>query len=149
MGGLFLLLLIPGVAIILVILLFTSMKLKSSEGGEDTMKSIYIYLVLFATLMMVIGGSIGVFMTLADIVSPAPYYQSFEEYSQLKFQLEGEDPGELSEEDLRISYNAMIEREKEQSQQRSINTLIKSLGWVIIPLPVFLYFQRRLNRKEQ
>jgi hypothetical protein len=44
----------------------------------------YIYLVLFATLMMIIGGSVGAFMAVADIVSPVPYYQTFEEFKHFE-----------------------------------------------------------------
>ena len=32
--------------------------------------------------MMTIGGSVGVFMAAADIVAPAYYYQSFEDYKR-------------------------------------------------------------------
>jgi hypothetical protein len=45
-------------------------------------KNAYVYLVLFATLMMIIGGSVSAFMAIADIVAPAPYYQSFEDFKR-------------------------------------------------------------------
>lgn len=111
-------------------------------------KNIYVYLVLFSTLMMTIGGSVGVFMSFADIVSPASYHQSFEEYKMWDTP-ENEESGEVrSEEDLRKSYNAMIALEKEQTKEQAINGLIKSFGWIIIPLPVFIYFQRRMLKGE-
>ena len=119
------------------------------EEGEDVLKNIYIYLVLFATLMMTIGGSIGVFMSLADLVSPATYHQSFEEYVQWNTHEKDNHAEVKSDEELRAAYDAMIEREREQSKSRTINTLIKSFGWIVIPLPIFLYFQRRLSKKEQ
>ena len=50
------------------------------EGGEDVIKSVYVYLVLFATLMMTIGGTVASFMAIADMVAPTPYYQTFEEF---------------------------------------------------------------------
>lgn len=138
-----LVLILPLVIIVFVIAI---LKGKSEEQGDELMRNIFVYLVLFATLMMSIGGSIGVFMAAADIVSPAPYHQSFEEYRKWG---EGETKVEKrSEEELRESYDAMIAREKEQAKQRAINSLIKSFGWIIIPLPVFLFFQRRLPKKE-
>lgn len=38
-------------------------------------KQFYIYLVLFATLMMTIGGAVSIFMTAADIISPTTYME--------------------------------------------------------------------------
>lgn len=142
--------LVPLIIIAIIVLLIAGLRTKKEEEGEELMKSIYVYLVLFATLMMSIGGSIGVFMAVADIVSPAPYHQSFEEYRQWgSTEYGGEKEAEVkSEEELRVSYDAMIERDKEQSTQRSVNTLIKSFGWIVIPLPIFFYFQRRLGKKE-
>ncbi|HOC08472.1 MAG TPA: hypothetical protein PKN88_03015 [Bacillota bacterium] len=116
-------------------------------------KNVYIYLVLFATLMMTIGGSVGVFMAAADIVAPAYYYQSFEDYKRWNTEkpaVEGEqtEQPELTEEELKARYDAMVQQEKERQIERAKNNLIKSFGWIAIPLPVFLYFQRRLAKKE-
>lgn len=139
-----LLLIVPFIIPAIIILIFVGMKTKSKEEGEDFMRNIYVYLVLFATLMMVIGGSVGAFMAGADIVSPAPYYQSLDEYSQWN---EGDKVVDKAE--LKEKYDAMVESNKEQATQRSINTLIKSFGWILIPLPIFIYFQRRLEKKEK
>lgn len=145
MGGI-ITILVPFTIIFLIVLFVVGLRVKTEEGENDLLKNVYIYLVLFATLMMFIGGSIGAFMALADIVSPAPYHQSFEEYRMWDAP---ENEGETkSEEELRISYEAMIELDKENSTHRSINMLIKSFGWIIIPLPVFIYFQRRLNKTK-
>ena len=143
-------LLVPFIIVLLIVLMIAGLKVKTEEEGKDLLKNVYVYLVLFATLMMSIGGSIGVFMALADVVSPAPYHQSFEEYRQWGAPAqEGEKAAEVkSEQELKASYDAMIERDKEQSKQRSMNTLIKSFGWIVIPLPVFIFFQRRLGKKE-
>jgi len=146
-------LVLMGIAAVVVVLVmfivFTGIKAEGSMGGEDMIKNVYIYLVLFATLMMTIGGSVGVFMAVADIIAPVPYHQTFEEYKHMR---EVKDPtssrsGEeenLSEEELRQQYEAMVEAEKERQANRAKNNLIKSFGWIIIPLPVFIYFQRRL-----
>ncbi len=45
-------------------------------------RKVYVYLVLFATLMMVIGGSVSAFMAAADLVAPAPYHQTYAEFRQ-------------------------------------------------------------------
>ena len=116
-------------------------------------KTIYVYLILFATLMMTIGGTVAAFMAVADIVSPPSYYQSFEQY-KLAPQYKGEVPTTpvnptptLSEAELKTRYDQMVADEKLISQGRAVNSLIKSFGWIIIPLPIFLYFQRRVKNE--
>src|SRR5690606_37353873 len=102
-------------------------------------------------LMMTIGGSVSVFMALADIVTPTPYYQSFESYKEMMRSPKAAEGGSadtetLTEEQLRARYDAIVEEEREKERSRAINRLIKSLGWIVIPLPVFLYYQRRLKQ---
>lgn len=140
------------VVIVLVVLLVVGSKAGIEKGGEDVIKKVYVYLVLFATLMMTIGGSVAAFMALADIVSPAVYYQSFEEYKRYgypeKISGDAKNEAQLSGEELMARYQAMVVSEKERQVQRAKNNLIKSLGWIVIPLPVFIYFQRQLPKKE-
>ncbi|MEW6624079.1 MAG: hypothetical protein AB1420_13280 [Bacillota bacterium] len=147
-------LIVPVVIIALILLLIVGVKFNTEkEGGEDVIKNVYIYLVLFATLMMTIGGSVAAFMAVADIVAPTPYYQTFDEFQRWgmpeKPPGEGTDRPELSQEELRARYDAMVEAEKERQVSRAKNNLIKSFGWIIIPFPIFLYFQRRLAKKEE
>jgi len=140
-------LLIPVAAVALVVLIIIGIKAEPNKGGEEMIKNVYIYLVLFATLMMTIGGSVGVFMAAADIVSPVTYHQTFEEYKRYgypeKIPVEIKDGEQLTEEELRQRYEDMVTAEKERQVARAKNNLIKSLGWIVIPLPVFVYFQRR------
>lgn len=129
-------------------------KTQTKEGEEKVVKIVYSYLVLFATLMMVIGGGIVIFMSLADIVFPEPYYQTFEEYKSMSLQKpadisKAEAEPKLSEAELRSRYNDMVKEAKDKQVSRAKNTLLKSLGWVIIPLPIFLYFQKRVSKKEE
>lgn len=125
--------------------------MKQAKKGENgVIKNIYIYLVLFATLMMTIGGSVGVFMAVADLISPVPYYQTFEQFSQEKQNMvKSEQTAALSVEELKKQYDAMIATESERQVSQAKNSLIKSLGWIIIPLPVFVYYQRRLVSKNK
>jgi hypothetical protein len=145
-------LIIPVAFLAIVALFVAGTKIGIEKGGEDLVKKVYVYLVLFATLMMVIGGSVAAFMAAADIVAPAPYQQSFEEYRQFGMEKsEYKDnitPANLSEDELMTRYQTMVAAEKERQINRAKNSLIKSLGWIIIPLPVFLFFQRRLTGQE-
>lgn len=145
------------IAVVVIVLVAAGVKAGNTRnGGEDVIKNIYVYLVLFATLMMVIGGSVAAFMAVADIVAPSPYYQQFEDYkySQIEMhkrmgtgQPEAEQP-QLNEQELRERYDALAAEYRDQQIERAKNSLIKSFGWIIIPLPVFIYFQRRLAGRE-
>ena len=128
--------------VILVFIVALAMKNKE-KGGETVVRHLYIYLVLFATLMMVIGGGVSIFMATADLVSPSGYYQSYTEYKQMNQngKIEGSKT-ELSEDELRSNYDVYIKEEKTRQKDRALNQIIKSLGFIVIPLPVFLYFNK-------
>ncbi|MCD8501674.1 MAG: hypothetical protein LRY71_08370 [Bacillaceae bacterium] len=117
-------------------------------------KSVYVYLVLFATLMMTIGGSVAAFMNLADIIAPPPYYQTFEEYKNWgaieRVKIDGTvEEVKMSDEELRAEYNSMVENRKVATIEGQKNNLVKSFGWILIPLPVFVYYQRKLTKKNE
>jgi hypothetical protein len=147
---------IPLVLLVLIIASVIGVKKgreESLERGNEMIKTVYIYLILFATLMMTIGGTVAAFMAVADIVSPPPYYQSFEDY-KLQPQYKGEiapstpvTPAQtLSDAELKSRYDQRIIDEKANTKQRAVNSLIKSFGWIIVPLPIFLYFQNRIKK---
>lgn len=120
---------------------------KHKEGGETVIRHLYTYLVLFATLMMVIGGGISIFMATADLISPPTYYQSYSDFKMMK-QSEKPDGQKIvkSEEELRADYEQLLEDEKARQQNNAKNQIIKSLGFIVIPLPIFIYFNR-MRRK--
>ncbi|WP_019152691.1 hypothetical protein [Robertmurraya massiliosenegalensis] len=138
----FLLSLLP-IFIILVLIIFAVVVVsKSKEGGESVIRHLYVYLVLFATLMMVIGGGISIFMATADLVSPPSYYQTFTDFKMMREgeKIEGQPPVQLTDEQLRAEYEQMKEDDKEIQRNNAKNQIIKSLGFIIIPLPIFIYF---------
>lgn len=144
------LLILLGIAA-LIGLLVAGVRAESKNGGEEMIKKVYVYLVLFATLMMTIGGGVAAFMAIADIVAPTGYYQSFEEYRQIADKEAGGSDAEsvqLSEAQLQTRYEAVVKAEKERQTDRAVNSLIKSLGWIVIPLPIFIFFQRKLRLED-
>ena len=144
----FTLIVIPFAAAGLLILLVAGVRAEPAEKGEDMIRNVYVYLVLFATLMMTIGGSVAAFMAVADIVAPAPtYHAPFEEYLRMRPGREVEE--DLTEEELQARYESMIIQDRRRQVDRATNALIKSLGWIIIPLPVFLSFRRNLAKKDE
>lgn len=151
--------LIPIVMILLIVVVGvgvavgTKNQIQKKGGEEQMIRNVYVYLVLFATLMMSIGGSVAAFMAVADIVAPTPYYQSFEDfkrwgtekpYSEKEVAVEEK----VSEEELKERYDAMVLAENQKQIERAKNSLIKSFGWIIIPLGIFIYFQRNLVRSK-
>lgn len=130
----------------MLIIAAVAVKMNTKGVGDNMIKKVYVYLVLFATLMMTIGGGVSVFMNLADILSPTSgYYQTFEEYRMYQTNKENATQTQ-TEDELRNSYERMIAENRENQVGRATNSLIKSLGWIIIPLPIFIYFQRKLNK---
>ncbi len=124
------------------------------KNGSGQIRSIYNYLALFATLMMIIGGGIGVFMSLADIIFPEPHYQSFDEYKEYrKYRVDFKSDNDadfpiISDEDLRSDYEKVVEDRRERQVIIAQNRLFKSFAWLLIPIPVFLYFQKRTSKKK-
>ncbi|MGN5650843.1 hypothetical protein [Bacillus sp. Brlt_9] len=135
----FLLLGLP-IAVIAFIIL-AALKWKE-EGGENVFRQLYIHLVLFATLMLSIGGGIGAFMGLSDLISPTPYYETYNSFKQMKMSQFKDTNQTLSEEQIRAEYDNNVEDNKERTKQEALNTVIRSLGFIIIPLPIFFYFNR-------
>jgi hypothetical protein len=135
---------------IVILIFIVAFALKNKEkGGETVIRHLYTYLVLFATLMMVIGGGVSIFMATADLVSPSGYYQSYTEYKQMPMYEKVEGPKkDMSEEEIRKSYDQYLKDEKTRQKNSAINQIIKSLGFIIIPLPVFLYFNNLRKRHE-
>ena len=123
--------------------------IKEEGRGMEMLKTVYIYIVLLATLMMTIGGSVAAFMAVADIVAPPAYYQTFEEYSRSPEKVTGQPVGTGSQEDLKKNYDAMVSQQRQLAKERALNSLIKAFGWIVIPLPVFIYYQRKLKDRPQ
>ena len=132
--------------IMVVVIAARGMRIDGEQVRSELMiKTVYIYLVLLATLMMTIGGSVAAFMAVADIASPPSYYQSFAEYQRMPEKLPDQKQPALTEEELRKNYNELVAQEKQRARDRAVNSLIKSFGWIVIPFPIFVYFQRKLK----
>jgi type VI protein secretion system component VasK len=131
--------------VILIFVIVYAVKNKEM-GDEKVIRYLYTYLVLFATLMMVIGGGISIFMATADLVSPPSYYQSFADYKQMRQSEKFEQKVEINDEEIRADFEQIIKDEKTRTRENAKNQIIKSLGFIVIPLPVFLYFTRMRKR---
>ncbi|WP_144697175.1 hypothetical protein [Fictibacillus phosphorivorans] len=77
----------------------------------------YSYLMVLFTSLLLIGGSISVFMGVADIVNPNTYYSSFTEYKlgrqeTLFHENKNSVPRKKRMKELRKGYEIMFEEEK-------------------------------------
>ena len=85
--------------------LVISAKSEYNEGGEEVIKTLISIWCYFATLMMVIGGSVSVFMAVADIVvwTLLPDLEDYKRFEmERKTSLEpDQEPVKLTEEELR------------------------------------------------
>ncbi|ADG06940.1 hypothetical protein [Kyrpidia tusciae] len=117
-------------------------------------RRIYLYLVLFTTLMMSIGGCVGIFMSLSDIIVPRGFYQDYASYRETRIaQATKVAPGEPAqpvpdEATIRADYERLVADQMQEARRRGLNGLIKSLGWIVIPLPVFLWYSRKLKEDK-
>jgi hypothetical protein len=91
------------------------------------------YLVYFAVVVLLFF--VGV--ALAAVKSKTAYDEEGEEKNSKK-----------TDEEMRKDYEMMIENEKLQEKRNAMNKIVKSSGFILIPLPVFLYFKRQLRKKE-
>ena len=107
----------------IVFILFVGVFAAKNKGKdeEQMIRHFYTYLVLFATLMMVIGGGISIFMAAADLVSPPSYYQSFEDYKNFRQEVQIKEENEkeiITDEEIRASYDQVIQDEKNRHKRK-------------------------------
>ena len=128
----------------------------SEEDGANMLKNIYTYLVLFATLMMSIGGSVGVFMGVSDFLIPQPYIESYDSYlSNYEYYspyAENENVYQeyrVDENKVREQYEIMKEDAESKERRSAIKLVIQSAGWIAIPLPIFMYYQKQIKEKNK
>ncbi|WP_100399001.1 hypothetical protein [Bacillus sp. FJAT-44742] len=112
-------------------------------------RSVYYYAVMFITLMMMIGGTVAAFMNGADLVVPQGYYLTYEEFKdEQAYKLEEGTASEKSEEALAADYERQVKEFTIIEKQRATNDLIKNIGWILIPLPIFLFASKQVRKKQ-
>lgn len=110
------------------------------------MRSVFIYVMMIITLVMMIGGGVAVAFALVDLIVPPPYYMSYTDFKERYYVItpdgKKEDTLLKDEESIRAAYEqekAAYERKHVLEAERSA---LRNLAWVIIPLPVFLWMLR-------
>lgn len=112
-------------------------------AGWD-IRRIYLYLVSFATLMMLIIGTVQIINALVDFAVPPPkaYPLKIERVKELS------NNTKLTKEE--IEKQAAEEEARQEADQRHwrIKRLIESLALVAVALPTYLYHWRKIQKAE-
>ena len=101
-------------------------------------RAVYHYAIAFITLMMLIGGSITFFIETANYVKPAPYLMTKVEFKDNAATLQKKNQ----------TYDAYVEEARSTARDQALNSMIKSLGWILIPGAVFGFVNRRIRQME-
>jgi len=105
--------------------------------------TIYHYLVCFVTLMMIIAGAVQGVNNLVDYFWPPriswPTLESVERHLG----------PEADEETIRQHLEQERSEAQQNHQNRSLRNFLRSVIWVGIALPVYLYHWRRISRQNQ
>lgn len=110
-------------------------------AGSWDIRRVYLYLVSFATLMMMVVGTVFMFQGVVNLAFPNPQA----EY-ELKMQRPVPEKSGITLRDEEIKEEAR----QMQAQQRyyQIRQIIDSLIAILIALPVYLYHWRKIQRSE-
>lgn len=105
-------------------------------------RKIYLYLVSFATLMMMIFGTVQFLQGIVNLSFPNPgntYYELEMKYGP-NDKADKPSPAELKE---------RAEAEKAQQRYYEIRSMINSLILLLVALPVYLYHWRKIQSSEK
>jgi hypothetical protein len=102
-------------------------------------RAVYYYAIAFITLMMLIGGSVTFFMETANYVKPAPYLMTKVEF--------GTPSAPISKKNQ--TYAEYVSESQKTARDQALNSMIKSLGWILIPGAVYVFVSRRIHRMEE
>lgn len=115
-----------------------------TENGRWNIRHLYLYLVCFATLMMLIVGSVQLIMSISNIVFSEPLYQDL---SSLKFQMKQSNPDLTREE---VERQAKMDLQRQELSQKHMRTrqVVNSVALIIVSLPIFIYHWRKIKHGE-
>ena len=55
----------------------------------------------------------------------------------------------VDENEVREQYEIMKEDAESKERRSAIKLVIQSAGWIAIPLPIFLYYQKQIKEKNK
>lgn len=109
---------------------------------EWNVRTVYLYLVCFVTLMMIAFGTVQLIRTAVAFLYPEPTY--YPGPAEIKMRLRSENvPPELIEEQVRFEQ----ERQEQQTEYQRARRLAESLALVLVGLFIYLYHWRWIQRE--
>lgn len=115
-----------------------------AETSRWNIRQVYLYLVCFATLMMLIVGSVQLIMGLVDFVYPEPAY-----YPDAKFRYaEIQKNPDLTREEIDRQVEEERQRAELAMERARVRRIINSIALIAVSLPVYFYHWRKIQRGE-
>ncbi len=121
----------------------------TSEKRPLNIRQVYLYLVSFATLMMLIVGTVRLITGFVDLVYPDPAaYPPVSEIKSRAIEMQAKDPG-VRAEDIEKQYMEEAERQAAIQRHYRIKQFINSLALVAVSLPFYLYHWRKIRYERE
>jgi len=117
-----------------------------AEGRQWNIRQVYLYLICFATLMMLIIGLVQLIMGVVDLVYPDPNMESQYLDTKIKVSEMQRNNPEITREDIERQIQEDQARQKVSRKYSQIKSFINSLALVMVSLPVYLYHWRKIQR---
>lgn len=125
--------------IIVIVTIFSlTFTMKEEVLTVSRLRSVYLYLVSFVSLMMILMGVIFTVQNITDVMFPTNYY--YDMYPYEKMEGVSEEQQKIYEENQRKNYeNIRIESKK---------NVAKSIAVVVVALPTFVYHWRKVEQEK-
>ncbi|KAB3535297.1 hypothetical protein F8154_06815 [Alkaliphilus pronyensis] len=116
------------------------------------LRSIYLYLVCFVTLIIFVFGTIFTIERVVDIaVDGGYYYPTLEEYEQ-RYMLKGPDGNtqqRLTDEEVEKRYEEYLTREKNRERKNDLRQLASSFSAMIVGGGFWLYHWKKIDNDNK
>ena len=124
-------------------------------AGNWDIRRLYLYLVSFATLMMMIVGTVQFFQGVVDFVYPNPvpdtfypeYRTKYEDMAKNNPKISDEEIEKIMAEDKKLAEEARIRAQESQEYYR-IRSMVNNMVLVMVALPVYMYHWRKIQKAE-
>jgi hypothetical protein len=112
----------------------------------------YYYLVCFATLLMMIIGSVQLVQNTLDLIFPEEHYRMtpmdvYDRYQRPGGNAATETP--YTQEELEQMIEEEAERNERQARRRALRNLLGNIALIVIAAPVYVYHWRKVRAVEQ
>lgn len=124
-------------------------------AGNWDIRRLYLYLVSFATLMMMVFGTVFLLQGISQFIYPEPgpdfYYpeivNKYDELAKNDPKISAEEKEKLIAREKQLAEESRMRAEKSQEYYR-IRSIINNMILVIVTLPVYMYHWRKIQKAE-